>query len=161
MKLNENVDIRLLTDSDKKEFIHLKLKIKDKIEVQKALGVTVKEYLEWHFSNHKEVTKGIFYKGKLVAFTGITDSGTICFLSSRFNKELKFTMVRVIKDIVDSEMDERGFSEVTAYVDAEYTEATKWIEHAGFDVSNTVEFEQGEFVVATYKRQIVGNTDVI
>lgn len=156
-KIDNNITTRRLRATDKQSFINLKLKEGDATELYNMLGISVKEYLEWHYTEHRLITTGIFYKGKLFGFICITDEGTMCFLTSKVtNTSLKYSMVRYFKQVLSDEMKERGADKVHVYMDKSYSVAKKWAINGGFKDEGAIDVLP-DFELLTYCRQNVAN----
>jgi hypothetical protein len=156
-KYTKNTYSRPLTDKDSKLFLKMKLKKDDALELENMLGITQKEYLSWHLSEHKDNTKVFYHKNKMVAFMCITDKGDLCFLSAKLTREAEFSMVRHFKSVLETEMKRRGVDSVKVYVDKSYTKALSWAEHGGFKVDSELKLNGNTFVKLSYYRQIVAN----
>ncbi len=156
-QINKDISIRPLEDTDKKAFISLQLKKGDKLELQRMLEGTIKEYLEWHFEEHLAITNVIIHKGKISGFFGITDMQDMFFLTSQENKMFEYCLVKYFKEGLNELMDERKVTRVQVFMDAQYEVAKHWAIRGGFKKDKEVEILDNTFDILVYNRQIVAN----
>lgn len=157
MKVSSSVYLRPLQIEDKQEFINLKLKQGDIDEVQKMVSASMKEYLKWHFDSNRNITQVFIKEGKIIGFIGISEDGMLFFLTKKLDRLLKYTIVRRFKEVLETIMEDRGFTEVRVWMDAEYTKAKDWAIHGGFTEEQSGTINNNPFKVLRYNRQIVAN----
>lgn len=140
--------MRPMKESDREDFINLKLKEEDLAEITKLIHQgSIKEYLEWHFDNYLANTIVMIYKGKLWGFTGITNENLFFFLTASLDRYTSYLFVRRFREILHELMKHAGVSEVFVCVDDTYSISLEWAKRGGFVFQ---ENDEG-FEVLTYK----------
>lgn len=149
-KIVGQVEIRPLEDTDLKSIYNLKLKEGDVLELQKMSDILVRDYMMWHVAYNKDITNVLVYKGKIFGMIGITDEGTLFFVTTKLNKLLSFMVAKYFKVILNLLLEERNLNECFVYADADYDVSQRWAKRNGFITQKVININDNDFEVMKY-----------
>lgn len=158
-RLNSKISIRPLEESDKKEFLSMKIKKKDTEEILRCTAMSLRDYLRWHYNigTAYSRTHVIVVEDKIVGALGITLDNNLFFFTEEVDRLLGFCMVKYFKEVLESLMDDSDTDEVYACLDDKYEVSKVWAFKGNFKTLEEIDIQGNAFRIISYLRQNVAN----